>query len=370
MTSARLAVLVAAFAGCAVAAAAQGTLIQAKPQEPAAERPVDEPALPPAPPEVQERSVGPDAGRPHDRPRRRRPSRARAGLRAARLAGRRGRLALAGAHRLRRFPPGRHPALPARRGAQRLRRGLLPEAALDRRHRHRDRPLPERTERGRALPADDRPQAVAVAAPAARRGPERHVLRAAERAACRPGPGAQPDAHAPAHRGRRGGGVLRRDRAAPAARRGAPEPGAHRGPAEVLGGTARGRPGEQARRLPRRAAGGAGARRDGALAVRSRHRARAIPRAARAAPGRPRGARGRGAAGHRRRLRAGRGAGAARARRAARAPGVARPGGRRSAQRLARQAEPAAAVRPQRRASPSSASARRSGPPGARATAR
>jgi outer membrane protein TolC len=59
-----MAVLVAVFAGCAAAAAAQGTLIQAKPQEPAAARPVDEPALPQTAPEAQERSVGPTPGAP------------------------------------------------------------------------------------------------------------------------------------------------------------------------------------------------------------------------------------------------------------------------------------------------------------------
>jgi outer membrane protein TolC len=64
VTSARLAVLVAVSAGCAVAAAAQGALVQAKPEAPTAARPVDEPALPPALPEAQERSVGPTPGAP------------------------------------------------------------------------------------------------------------------------------------------------------------------------------------------------------------------------------------------------------------------------------------------------------------------
>ena len=64
MTSARLAVLVAVSAGCAVAAAAQGALIQAKPEAPTVARPVDEPALPPSLPEAQERNVGPTPGAP------------------------------------------------------------------------------------------------------------------------------------------------------------------------------------------------------------------------------------------------------------------------------------------------------------------
>ena len=281
-TDARWAVLALALAGCAS---------DASPQEPEL----------PLPPPDEPCSRGPrrrtDPGRAHDQPRHGGAHGARPGLRAARLARRRERDALAREDRRGGFLPGRDADLPRGEGrdvfgvdvSQRLpwTGGTLTAAG-----RYLSEP-----QRRRAVPAHDRPQAGADAAAPARRGPERHLLRPPEHPARRRRPGAQPRARAPAHRRRGRGRVLPRDRAAPAAGRGAPEPRAQREPAQGVRGPARGRPGEQARRLPRRAAGGAGAGRDGALGGRARRtRSSASAPCSALPPARPRGARGRGAA--------------------------------------------------------------------------
>ena len=260
MTCACLAVLVAVSAVGAQAAAAPGVALQAEPKQgPPQAAPAQEPPLPQAAVEAPERGASATPGAPTISL----AAAVRLALQQAfalldsqdAVAASRWRERTAFAD----FLPSRHAGLPARRGPERLRRRPLPARSRDGRHAHRERPLPERPEPGRALPAHDRPQAAAHAAAAAGSGAERELLRAQERAAHRAGPGAQPGARATAHRGRGRGGLLRGDRRAPAARGGAPEPGAHGSPAEVLRGSARGGAREQAGRVPRGAAGGTGA---------------------------------------------------------------------------------------------------------------
>ena len=265
------------------------------------------------------------------------------------------------------FLPSRDAALPARRGPQRLRRRPVAASvpwtggSLTASGRYLTDP-----NAGRALPAHDRPAPAAdAAAPARRRARTPASSSCANARRARAGPGAQPRARAPAHRGRRGARrttpVIAQRQLLEVAR---PEPGAHRGAAEVLRGAARGRPREQARRVPRRAAGGAGARRrwcarESALAT-ALERFRALLGAAARRPGRARGgARCR----TRRRRRSSRSRCWCSARSTTRLELLeARDqvdDARRSA--VARQAEPAAAARPQRRRHPARLRRRRFG---------